>query len=283
LRYASFVVAARPHRRGIVALIALGTAIGHGQLNSSPVAKAMIRETALPPIDRGLRDQDPPRAARTRDDANRIRSSQGDTLAYVRGSIIVKFKDDATRGAITAATAQVAGTIADRSSWADFDIVDIPTDVDPEAAAAAMRARPDVEYAQPRYRNHAMARPNDTLYGNQWNFPAIDMERAWDIQPGASAEIIVAVLDSGMAFQSGSVRYISRFPFRVTPTAVSRAWPMIALRRPELGPAARRGSRRRAISSERRSARRSRRITRRGHDRTTDEQRLAPQRPTTCG
>ena len=201
----------------IVALIALGTAIGHGQLNSSPVAKAMIRETALPPIDRGLRDQDPPRAARTRDDANRVRSSQGDTLPYMRGSIIVKFKDDATRGAITAATAQVAGTIADRSSWADFDIVDIPTDVDPEAAAVAMRARPDVEYAQPRYRNHAMARPNDTLYGNQWNFPAIDMERAWDIQPGASAEIIVAVLDSGMAFQSGSVRYVSRFPFRVTP------------------------------------------------------------------
>ena len=201
----------------IVALIALGTAIGHGQLNPSPVAKAMIRETALPPIDRGLRDQDPPRAARTGDDANRVRSSQGDTLPYVRGSIIVKFKDDATRGAMTAATAQVAGTIADRSSWADFDIVDIPTDVDPEAAAAAMRGRPDVEYAQPRYRNHAMARPNDTLYGNQWNFPAIDMERAWDIQPGASAEIIVAVLDSGMAFQSGSVRYISRFPFRVTP------------------------------------------------------------------
>jgi serine protease len=201
----------------IVALIALGTAIGHGQLSSPPAAKAMIREAALPPIDRGLRDQDPPRAPRTGDDADRVRSSQGDTLPYLRGSIIVKFKDDATRGAITTATAQVAGTIADRSSWADFDIVDIPTDVDPEAAAAAMRARPDVEYAQPRYRNHAMARPNDTLYGSQWNFPAIDMERAWDIQPGASADIIVAVLDSGMAFQSGNVRYNSRFPFRVTP------------------------------------------------------------------
>ena len=135
----------------------------------------------------------------------------------MRGSIIVKFKDDATRGGISAATAQVAGTIADRSSWADFDIVDIPADADPEAAAAAMRARPDVEYAQPRYRNHAMARPNDTLYGNQWNFPAIDMERAWDIQPGASADIIVAVLDSGMAFRSGTVRYNSRFAFRLTP------------------------------------------------------------------
>jgi hypothetical protein len=111
----------------------------------------------------------------------------------------------------------VAGTLADRSSWADFDIMAIPSDADPESAAAAMRQRADVEYAQPRYRNHAMARPNDTLYSNQWNFPAIDMERAWDIQPGASSSIIVAVLDSGMAFQTGTLRYNSSFAFRLTP------------------------------------------------------------------
>jgi serine protease len=201
----------------LVALIAVWTATGHGQPSSSPIAKAMIQETALPPIDRGLRDQDAPRAARTGADADRVRTSQGDSLPYARGSIIVKFRDGATRGAVSAATAQIAGTLADRSSWADFDIVDIPPDLDPEAAAAAMRTRPDVEYAQPRYRNHAMARPNDALYGNQWNFPAIDMERAWDIQPGASAEIIVAVLDSGMAFRSGTVRYSSRFAFRLVP------------------------------------------------------------------
>ena len=35
----------------------------------------MIQETALQPIDRGLRDQDPPRAARTGDEANRVRAS----------------------------------------------------------------------------------------------------------------------------------------------------------------------------------------------------------------
>ena len=199
----------------VVALMALWSGIGHGQLG--PAAKTMIQDTGLPAIDRGLRDQDPPRAARTGRDADRVRSASGDTLPYVRGSIIVKFKDDATRGGISAATAQVAGTIADRSSWADFDIVSIPADADAEAAAGAMRARPDVEYAQPRYRNHAMARPNDTLYANQWNFPAIDMERAWDIQPGASSSIVVAVLDSGMAFQTATVRYFSRFAFRPAP------------------------------------------------------------------
>ncbi|MBY0497835.1 MAG: S8 family serine peptidase [Cyanobacteria bacterium] len=200
----------------VIAFLGAWTAIGYGQLQTAPISKAMVQETALPAIDRGLRDQDPPRAARTAADADRVRGAGGDTLPYLRGSLIVKFREDATRGAVTAATAQVAGTIADRTSWADFDIVDIPDPLDPEAAAAALRARPEVEYAQPRYRNHAMARPNDPLYGNQWNFPAIDMERAWDIQPGASPAVIVAVLDSGMAFFSGTVRYNSRLPFRLT-------------------------------------------------------------------
>ena len=200
----------------VVVGIALWTVIGHGQLSQQPAAKAMLQETALPAIDRGLRDQDPPRAARTSREADRLRAPGDDALPYLRGSIIVKFKDDATRGGISAATAQVAGTIANRLSYADFDIVEIPSDADPEAAAAAMSARPDVEYAQARYRNYAMARPNDPLYANQWNFPAIDMERAWDIQPGASPAVVVAVLDSGMAFRAGSVGYESLRPYRLT-------------------------------------------------------------------
>ena len=131
----------------------------------------------------------------------------------------------------------------DRSGWANFDIIDIPDSADPEAAAAVLRARPDVEYAQPRYRNYAMSKPNDPLYANQWNFPAIDMERAWDIQPGATSEIIVAVLDSGVAFHSGTFRYNSRFPFRMTPGGPF--YPALGVvdvpfaAAPELGPAAR--------------------------------------------
>ena len=220
-----------------VALIALWTAGGHGQLNQLPAAKAVVQDVGLPAIDRGLRDQDPPRAARTSANVAHARTSDA---PYLRGSVIVKFTDEATRGGISAATAQVAGEIADRSSYADFDIVDIPINVDPEAAAAALRARPDVVYAQPRYLNHAMARPNDTLYSNQWNFPSIDMERAWDIQPGASSDIIVAVLDSGMAFRSTTIRYNSRFSFRLTP--LGPTYPALGLvdvpfaAAPELGP-----------------------------------------------
>jgi len=202
-----------------VAVTGLVTATGAGQATQAPASRWMVQEASLPPIDRGLRDQDPPRPAR-----GSVDSSQGGRPAtreaYVRGSLIVKFKAGTSSGAMAAATRQVAGDTVDRSSWADFDIVDIPDTADPEAAAAALRERADVEYAQPRYRNYAMSRPNDPLYSNQWNFPAIDMERAWDIQPGASSEIVVAVLDSGVAFRSGTFRYNARFPFNLTANGV---------------------------------------------------------------
>lgn len=200
----------------VVALVGVNTAVGHGQLTPT-VSRAVVQDVGLPAIDRGLRDQDPPRAARTN---TTIPHALPDALGaeeYLRGSLIVKFKEGVSGSGVSAAMAQIAGDVADRASWADFDIVDIPDTLDPEAAAAALRTRPDVAYAQPRYLNHAMARPNDTLYGNQWNFPAIDMERAWDIQPGASSSIIVAVLDSGMAFRSITVQYRSRFSFRLAP------------------------------------------------------------------
>ena len=205
---------------GLKAIVGAGlfTATGAGQQLQAPAAaRLLVQDTSLPAIDRGLRDQDAPRAARSRDEADRLRAEAADGLPYVRGSVIVKFKADATAGGITAATRQVAGDTVDRSGWANFDIIDIPDTADPEAAAAMLRARPDVEYAQPRYRNYAMSKPNDPLYANQWNFPAIDMERAWDIQPGGTSNIIVAVLDSGVAFHSGTFRYNSRFPYRMVP------------------------------------------------------------------
>jgi serine protease len=174
----------------LVAVTAVCTAMVEGRQT-----RAIVQEIGLPAIDRGLRDQDPWRAARARADADRVTKDGPARTPYTAGSVIVKYKGDPD----------------------DFDIVAIPPNTNPEAMAGAMRTLPDVEFAQPRYRNYAMARPNDTLYSNQWNFPAIDMERAWDIQPGASSDIIVAVLDSGMAFRSTMVRYVSRFSFRITP------------------------------------------------------------------
>ena len=169
----------------LAAAMGLSTVAIEGQLSQTPASRAMVQEAGLPAIERGLRDQDPPRAARTEADTAAITRDNSGRQPFVPESIIVKYKDDPDV----------------------FDIVAVPAGSDPETFAAAMRERDDVDYAQPRYVNHAMVRPNDALYSRQWNFPALDMERAWDIQPGASSDIIVAVLDSGMAFHSITIAY----------------------------------------------------------------------------
>ena len=204
-----------------VALASLAWARAAGQEPSAGhAARALVSDAALPAIDRGLRDQDvvrdPARLPRRPERADGTGAAAVEA-GYLPGSVIVKFRAGADRSAAVSSTmAQVGATAAERPAWADFEIVTIGDGADPEAVAAELRARADVEYAQPRYLNHTMYRPNDPLYANQWNFPAIDMERAWDIQPGASSDVIVAVLDTGVAFRTATFRYLSAFPFRLT-------------------------------------------------------------------
>jgi serine protease len=171
-----------------------------------------VQNTGLPGVDRGLREHDPPiepgrrggrgiRAQVVRQDGT------GHHRTYLTGSIIVKFRNGAPGSTVNSAMRVAAASAIDRPSYADFDILEIPPDADPEAVAATLRLNPEVEYAQPRYRNYPMLRPNDPLYNRQWSFPALDMERTWDIQPQAGSDIVVAVLDSGVAFRTTTLRY----------------------------------------------------------------------------
>jgi serine protease len=173
-----------------------------------PHYPALVSDIGLPGIDRGVRGNDPPRDPRTEG----LRVVEGEP--YVRGSIIVKFRPGTGAAAQRAMLAQVSGATTRALSYTDFDLVAIDAAADPEAAARQLDAQPDVEYAQARYLVHPMFVPNDPLYPRQWNYPAIDMERAWDINPGATPAIVVAVLDSGAAYRSAVVRYNAR-AFRI--------------------------------------------------------------------
>lgn len=182
---------------------------------SGPARKLILQQATLPGIDLGLRDQDPPMEPGGLSARFLPLVDRGDgkiaSGAYEPGGVIVKFRDGAGLEAVSAAMRAIDATGRTQPSWANFDVLEIPESADPEAVAADLRARPDVEYAQPRYRIHAMQfRPNDPLYGQQWNFPAIDMERAWAIQPGASSDITVAVLDTGVAFRNDLVQFNAR-------------------------------------------------------------------------
>ena len=191
----------------VVAGGVLATAIAQDGPPSFPI---LLSDIAGPPIDRGLRDNDPPRDPRTAADVRVV----GDNEPFLRGSLLVKFRSGTSARSQRLMLARIDGGATTRPSNADFDIVTIEPGFDPEAMARQLDAQPDVEYAQARYRVHRQFVPNDPLYSRQWNYPAIDMERAWDINPGARSSITVAVIDTGVAFRSGLFRYNAR-AFRI--------------------------------------------------------------------
>jgi serine protease len=213
--------------RGL-AVLAIGVAlVSAGRSQDHPLGghqRLLINDAGLPGIDRGLRAQEPPmepygRGTRGVALASAVDRASAPRELFLRGSVIVKFKNGITPAGVNLAMDAVAASEMRQPSFANFEIMTIPATEDPEVAAARLRERPDVEYAQPRYRNYPMIRPNDPLYDRQWNFPLLDMERAWDIQPTAGSNVTVAVLDTGVAFRTATVRYVSRFAWRETPTS----------------------------------------------------------------
>ncbi len=142
-------------------------------------------------------------AARSTD----IRTPDGARL--VRGRVIVKFRDGVLAGVRVAAAsaASRSAALVARPSDANFDIVRIDPAEDPQQVARVLANRPDVEYAQPVHHLYPQFVPNDPLYRPlQWNFPLIDLERAWDIQPQAASSITVAVVDTGIAYVNATIQ-----------------------------------------------------------------------------
>ncbi|MBV8910719.1 MAG: S8 family peptidase [Gammaproteobacteria bacterium] len=75
---------------------------------------------------------------------------------------------------------------------------------------ATLREDPRVEFAEPDYRRHALAAPNDTLFGNQWYLQnsqpaATNAVAAWNSTTG-SAGLVIADLDTGVRFDHPDLR-----------------------------------------------------------------------------
>ena len=151
------------------------------------------------------------------------RGHGGMQTPFVPGHIVVKFAAGMSPAAMSAMSADVGGRAVRGLHHADFVYVDIPPDADPVAAAAQMASKPGVIYAEPDARVFTMFRPNDPFYTYQWNFQKIGMERTWDVNRGAKSSIIVAVIDSGVAYLDkgafakapdlGGLQFVSPYDF----------------------------------------------------------------------
>ena len=122
-------------------------------------------------------------------------------LDYLPGEVIVKFRPgltpDRQQRALDAVRSRPS---VDTLEWAgEVAILRDPSQPDAHVLADELASQPEVLYAEPNYLRHKDSTPNDTGFGpRQWNLTAIDMPRAWDINPGANSTLIVAIVDTGM-------------------------------------------------------------------------------------
>jgi len=130
----------------------------------------------------------------------RIPTASSDDLPPVQ-EIIVKFKSE-----VRAVSAQLhrnlRADVVRHSEAGRFDVVRVPEgravdDVIQEYIASGL-----VEYAEPNYPVSATWAPNDPYYYLQWHFDQVNAEAAWDIQRGGSPAVVVAVLDTGIAYET---------------------------------------------------------------------------------
>jgi serine protease len=121
---------------------------------------------------------------------------------YVPAQIVVKFKLGVSDQNITELVLRHGCVKLHRSPFTETFVLEIPADKAFDGMLRRFRDEPVVEYAQPNYVCSAFMTPNDPYYSYQWNFKMIHMEQAWDMAPGGSASVVVAVLDTGVAYEN---------------------------------------------------------------------------------
>jgi serine protease len=133
-------------------------------------------------------------------------------LGYLPGEVLVKFKD----GVSVAGQQRALAVLRSRPDvselrWVgDVALLRDPGEPDGRILAAALATQPEVAYAEPNYLYHPSTTPNDPSFSTrQWNFAAIDLPHAWDINPGATASTIVAVVDSGVTTVNQNFQFMT--------------------------------------------------------------------------
>ena len=130
-------------------------------------------------------------------------------LPYIPGELLVRFRP----GSEPREQAGALGTLRtelrqDNGRWIG-EVLHLKglEGIDPVRASEDLQRQPEVLYAQPNYIRPLEAFPNDTNYSQQWHFEAINLPRAWDINPGGREDVIVAVLDTGLTTTTNTFQF----------------------------------------------------------------------------
>ncbi|HZI89251.1 MAG TPA: S8 family serine peptidase [Candidatus Polarisedimenticolia bacterium] len=124
---------------------------------------------------------------------------------YVPDEILVKFKD-ITPAAGALRRAGTKGAMAPRLLTPDGLVrVKLPAGISPRDAIAEWSASPDVEYATLNACATAFLIPNDPAFRMAdvaWSLRNVGAYEAWDLVPTADSRIVLASIDTGVAYET---------------------------------------------------------------------------------
>jgi subtilisin family serine protease len=133
-----------------------------------------------------------------------LSSKHEPSAEFVPGEIMVRYRTEAHRTAAAPLRISGAEVSLNIERPAGFDIVKglrhmhVSTDRTLDAIAA-LRAQPDVLYAEPVYVRHASVTPNDPRFtdGSLYGLTKIGADQAWNTTTGNN-NVVVAVIDQGI-------------------------------------------------------------------------------------
>ena len=138
------------------------------------------------------------------------RTWRGELITHRTDRVIVKIpvekrKPDAERARRIAE--EIAGSVQNAeiqrlSVGTGTLVLRVPEGTDIVTLVEELSRRPDVLSAAPDRVTSVTVTPSDTRYGEQWAFPKVAAEPAWDRETGANT-VLIAVLDTGISLQNG--------------------------------------------------------------------------------
>lgn len=149
------------------------------------------------------------------------KAGEGRDKRWVEGEVIVKFKKDKTNlrstlGDIKASAFESKHGLEKIDEIKDLNITVQKDDKPTQQLISELKKDPDVEYVEPNYYLKPRSLPNDTDFEKLWalhntgqnivgingnNDADIDAPEAWDLEKEDQSDVIVAVIDTGVAYK----------------------------------------------------------------------------------
>ena len=153
---------------------------------------------------------------------SRLRAAARLGTRYVPGRVLVKFRPglptQAQASAVTQALPGTASALRTGDAYSDFAFVDVPLEADVPSLAAALAARPEVEYAEPDAIHHLAVTPTDPSFGRHQIWSSLSGSRArviltWNSSRKANRACRSSASEAGSGLAGGGGRKASRISF----------------------------------------------------------------------